>query len=181
MHVFDPESRDWNRAAIRAKTPTGPWVLIEWAKRQQGLILAPAISDQIEAITDLVGRRVVQRQASAGAALLFEHLIRDAGFEPEQLDVLPEIARTETDAAAAIASEKAEVAPGLEAAARQFRLGFLPTVQERFDLLIDRRAWFEPPLQMLMSFARSPRFADKAADLGGYDLTAAGTVHWNGP
>ena len=181
MHVFDPESRDWNRAAIRAKMPTGPWVLIEWAKRQQGLILAPAISDQIEAITDLVGRRVVQRQASAGAALLFEHLIRDAGFEPEQLDVLPEIARTETDAAAAIASEKAEVAPGLEAAARQFRLGFLPTVQERFDLLIDRRAWFEPPLQMLMSFARSPRFADKAADLGGYDLTAAGTVHWNGP
>lgn len=40
---------------------------------------------------------------------------------------------------------------------------------------------FEPPLQKLLSFARSPAAAAKAADLQGYDIAGLGTVHFNGP
>lgn len=181
LHVFDPVSGDWNLPAITRGQSPGPWVLIEWAKRQQGLILSPAIAGDIASVADLAGRRVVQRQPSAGAALLFDHLLDRAGLARDALDWLPEIARTETEAAAAVASDKADAAPGLEAAARQFRLDFLPTRLERFDLLVERRAWFEPPLQKLIAFTRTPTFADKARDLGGYDLADAGTVHWNGP
>ena len=46
--------------------------------------------------------------------------------------------------------------------ARQFRLDFVPLVRERYDLLIWRRAFFEPPLQRRWAFCRSAPFAAKA-------------------
>ncbi|MGH6944331.1 MAG: substrate-binding domain-containing protein, partial [Geminicoccaceae bacterium] len=67
------------------------------------------------------------------------------------------------------------------AMARQFRLDFVPLVRERYDLLVRRRAWFEPPLQRLAAFCRGARFAAKARDLGGYDVAGFGRVHYNGP
>ncbi len=65
--------------------------------------------------------------------------------------------------------------------ARQFRLGFVPVLRERFDLVVDRRAYFEPPLQALMAFARSAACVRKAAELGGYDLAGSLTVQFNAP
>jgi molybdate-binding protein len=65
--------------------------------------------------------------------------------------------------------------------ARQYNLDFLPLVSERYDLLIDRRAYFTAPVQALLAFAGRPAFADRAAALGGYDHSEAGTVRWLGP
>ena len=57
---------------------------------------------------------------------------------------------------------------------------FVPLVQERFDLLVDRKAWFEPPMQTLLAFCRSGAFRSKAEAMGGYDVSGLGTVHFNG-
>lgn len=65
--------------------------------------------------------------------------------------------------------------------AGQYRLGFLPLCTERYDLCIDRRSFFEPRWQRFEHFAQSPALADRAAMMGGYDLTSRGTVQWNGP
>ncbi|MEF8834087.1 MAG: substrate-binding domain-containing protein, partial [Halofilum sp. (in: g-proteobacteria)] len=70
---------------------------------------------------------------------------------------------------------------GIEAAAREAGLEFLPLANERFDLLVGRRDYFEPPFQALLATTRTRRFADRAATLGGYDLTGTGTVHYNAP
>ena len=177
MHVFEPEHEDWNRRHVMARAGAAPVVLVEWATRQQGLIVAPGLP--VASVADLAGRRVAQRQPSAGAGLLLAHLLQREGVG--DVAFLPELARTETEAAAAVASGKADAAPGLEAVARQFGLSFVPTMRERFDLLADRRAWFEPPMQTLLAFARSDAFTAKARDLGGYDVAGLGTVRWNAP
>jgi excisionase family DNA binding protein len=179
MHVFEAEEGDWNLGHARARAGHASVVLVEWAMRQQGLILAPAVSGAIRSVADLAGRRVARRQPSAGAGILLAHLLERAGVR--DVTFLPELARTETEAAAAVASGKADASPGLEAVARQFCLPFVPTVRERFDLLVDRRAWFEPPMQALLRFARGEAFAAKAHDLGGYDISGLGTVRWNAP
>jgi excisionase family DNA binding protein len=179
MHVFEAEGGDWNVGHARARAGHAPVVLVEWAMRQQGLILAPGLSEAIRSVAELAGRRVAQRQPSAGAGLLLAHLLERGGVR--DVTFLPELARTETEAAAAVASGKADAAPGLEAVARQFGLPFAPTMRERFDLLVDRRAWFEPPMQALLRFARGEEFAAKARDLGGYDTSGLGTVRWNAP
>lgn len=173
-----PEGNDWNVATVAAQGIQN-CVLITWATRQRGLIVDPGLADKIQSFADLRGRRMVLRQTGAGAAALLNQLLAAEGMVPGDLAPVAEVARTEHDAAAAVASGTAEAALGIAAMARQFKLGFVPILEERFDLLIDRWAYFTPQLQALLQFARSPEFAAKANSLGGYDLSTMGTVRWN--
>jgi hypothetical protein len=50
----------------------------------------------------------------------------------------------------------------------------VPLVRERFDLVMDRRHYFEPALQALIAFARTDLFAARALRMGGYDVAATG-------
>jgi hypothetical protein len=54
-------------------------------------------------------------------------------------------------------------------------------MKERYDLGVDRRAWFDPPMQALVAFCRSPAFAARAAALSGYDISGQFRVHYNSP
>lgn len=180
MHVFDPEAADWNLSVVAEHLRDAPVVLIEWARRQQGLLVAPDQADIIKDVADLAGKRIAMRQETAGAAVLFNHLVGQAGLSLTDLQIMPEVTRTETEAATVVAAGQADAAPGLEAVANQFGLAFVPTMQERFDLVVERRAWFEAPFQKLMEFARSDKLSVKAAELGGYDVSNLGRVIWNG-
>ena len=50
---------------------------------------------------------------------------------------------------------------------------------ERFDLVVRRREFFEPPFQRLLSFARTEAFRERAAAFGGYDIANIGAVIYN--
>ena len=173
------ESDGWNVRTVQSRCMAMPVVLVEWARRQRGLIVSNSVSGSVRGIPDLIGRRVVPRQAQAGAQALLLHLLNSAGIAPDQIDFTAP-ARSESDAVVMITEGKAEAAFGLQALADQFNLPFVPLVQERFDLLISRRAWFEPPMQKLLAFCRAPAFAQRASEMPGYDIGAFGTVHFNG-
>jgi molybdate-binding protein len=64
--------------------------------------------------------------------------------------------------------------------AAQHNLGFVPLIDEHFDLLVCRRAYFDQPMQRFVSFLSSTEFRTHAAALKGYDVSEAGTVRWNG-
>jgi molybdate-binding protein len=57
-------------------------------------------------------------------------------------------------------------------------LDFVPLRMEHFDLLMRQRDYFRPPLQALLNLLREPRFAERAQDLGGLDVSGAGRVRW---
>jgi molybdate-binding protein len=57
-------------------------------------------------------------------------------------------------------------------------LDFVPLTWERFDLALRQRDYFRPPLQALFKFLRAPTFRERAAELGGYDVSEAGEVRW---
>lgn len=177
MHV--PEADGWNLRTVAAHELRG-CVLIAWARRRRGLLLAGDGSG-IAGIGDLRGRRVVMRQPGAGGAAIFGNLMAEAGMKPGDVTPAAGLARTEADAAAAVASGEADAALGIEAMARQFGLRFVPLVDEQFDLLVDRRSYFTEPLQTLFGFLRTAGFAAKAERMGGYDVSAAGAVRWLSP
>ncbi len=180
LHIYETARDGWNIDHASRSAAAGSSILLEWAKRQQGLILSPEKTDGIRGVDDLRGHTVVLRQPTAGSRILFDHLLEKAGMTHADLKIAPATARTETDAATLVASGQADAALGLEAVARQFSLPFVPLVKERYDLLIDRRSYFEPPLQSLFAFCRSPAFTAKAEDMGGYDLAGHAGIHWNG-
>jgi excisionase family DNA binding protein len=157
-------------------------VLIEWAHRQQGLILPKGNPQGIGSLADLAGTGALlrPRQPEAGSRILFEALAAAAGLEPAAIRLDDTVARTETEAATAVADGQAEAAFGIAAAARRFGLDFVPLATERFDIAIGRRDYFEPPFQTLLAFTRSPGFAAQARSLGGYDIAGTGRVVFNG-
>jgi len=181
LHIFEPEAEDWNRGHLTQRLAERAVVLIEWARRRWGLLVATGREAEIGGLAALAGRRVALRQATAGGRILFDHLLRQAGLGHDALHVLPEAARTEAEAAAAVASGAADAAPGIEAMARQYGLGFVGLVTERYDIALERRFYFEPRWQRVVGFTRSPAFRAKAESFGGYDLSGHGTVRWNGP
>jgi excisionase family DNA binding protein len=173
------EDRRWNVPAVQARFAGQDVVLISWAARRRGLVLRPEDAGAIAGLADLAGRRLAVRQPESGTELLFGQLLSQAGLSRADIRQT-EPARSETDAVLAVAQGQAEATFGLEAAARPFGLHVVPLVEERFDLLVDRRAYFEPPMQALLDFARTPAFAEHAAALGGYDVAGLGRVLWNG-
>lgn len=179
IHLVEKSGKEWNLSRVEECFSSAAMVLMEWGKRQQGMILSPTLKN-VSSLGELKGKRIAQRQPSAGAHLLFNHIIEASGFAAKDFEILTEFSRTETDAAVAVASGAADAAPGLAAMAKQFNLGFMPTMLERYDLIVDRHAWFEPPIQTLLMFCSSEKFANKAIELGGYELSDHGKIHWNG-
>ena len=90
------------------------------------------------------------------------------------------VPRSEADAALAVLENKAEAAFGLASLAAQYRQPFIPLIEERFDLLVDRRAWFLPPMQTFLDFCRSKAFRARAAELAGYDISDFAKVRFVG-
>jgi len=178
LHVQDPETDGWNEPIVSARFPSEPAVLIEWAWRDRGPFDAPDQDGRIAGLGDLKGRRTVPRQAEAGRQRLFDRLLQEAGLSAADLIETPP-ARTESDAALAVMEGKADAAFGLRALAAQYRLGFVPIIRERYDLLVDRRAWFEPPWQGFLAFLRADAFAARLSELQGYDASDLGRVRLN--
>lgn len=176
LHIH--EAGGWNTGTVRARFSDDDCVLVEWAWRQRGLILHETLAEEVRGLSDLKGRVLAPRAAETGSQTLFETLRAEAGLRPDEIEHIAP-ARSEADAVLAVVDGKAEAAFGLKCLARRFRLAFVPLIDERFDLLASRRAWFDPPFQALLSFCRGPDFAGKAAELGGYDVSGFGTVHFN--
>ena len=181
LHVYEPDVEDWNREHVARAMPGAPVVLLEWAWRTQGLVVPPGNPKGIERLGDLAGLTLIPRQQQSGSHLLLDHLLRAAGVERRQLQLLAPPARSEADVALAVADGKADAGLAVETVARQFRLGFVPLFRERYDLAAWRREVFERPLQHLLAFGRSAAFARRAEELGGYDTSGLGTVRHNGP
>lgn len=184
LHVPEPPAADpatwqWNAATAAAALAGQGWVLIEWAWRDQGLMLPPGNPKCITGVADLSGLRLVGRQAGAGSRLVFDRLAGAAGLDPAAIVATDPPARSETDVALAVATGVADAGFGIGAVARSFRLDFLPLARERYDLAIGRRDYFDPPWQRLMALTRTAGFAGQAARLGGYDVTGTGGVRGN--
>ncbi|MDZ7749504.1 MAG: helix-turn-helix transcriptional regulator [Halofilum sp. (in: g-proteobacteria)] len=183
LHVPAPGDGGYNVDAVRRATRDRDLVLIEWARRRQGLMLAPGNPLGIGGLADVArtDARVIDRQPGAGSRLLLERLLADAGIEREQLALVEEPAVNENDVAREVHAGHADTGVGIESAALEAGLDFVPLGEERFDLLVGRREYFEPAFQSLLALTRTRRFAERARTLGGYDVSATGTVRYNAP
>jgi putative molybdopterin biosynthesis protein len=181
LHLIDPASGEYDAGILAKSLPGLDFVVIEWARRQQGLIVAPGNPAGIASIADLRKRgiKVATRQEGSGSALLFSKLVADTGLRVEDFKVTGRPVSSETDIAVAVREGKADAGLAIEAVAREQGLDFVPLQWERFDLVVRRIEYFEPALQRLFAFTRTEPFRDRAASLGGYDVANTGAVVFN--
>lgn len=177
LHIHDAATGAWNVPPVSKAAAQRNAVLIRFATRARGLVLRPG-GPAPKGLADLAGCRVVPRQAGSGTDTLFRHRAARDGLDLATLE-LAEVARTEDEAVERVRRGEADATFGLESVARGYGLDFVPVIEEEFALLVDRKAWFDEPLQVLLAFCRSDAFTTRAAAYGGYDTGGLGTVLWN--
>ncbi|MEO0729634.1 MAG: helix-turn-helix transcriptional regulator [Pseudomonadota bacterium] len=186
LHLYDANLEAWNTATQLGPLASAPFVLMEWAKRSRGIVSRLDQKPAIASLDGITGLRRARRQPGAGAEVLLDALVKTGPPDRRRRtkrddDVSPVVVRTETDAALAVLDGRADVAFGLETHARQMGLAFVPVINERFDLLVERRAWFEPSWQTFLKFCSSDAFRAQARTHPGYDCASLGAIHFNGP
>ena len=179
LHIHDPATDDWNVPVVAAQHADQAAVLVAWAVRRRGLVVREPDRAAIRSLSDLRQRCLAPRQSESGTQVLFEHLCAEDGIPLDEIGTTA-TARSEGDAVLAVVQGMADAAFGLEVLARRYGLAFQPVIEERFDLLVDRRAWFEPPMQRLLDFCRSGEFRARSTEFAGYDISDLGRVRWNG-
>ncbi len=124
--------------ALKSLLKPGRHKLIASHRRMQGLIVAHGNPHEVLGLQDLVRPklRFVNRQPGSGTRLLTEYLLHEAGLDAEGIGGFHGPCEdTHGAVAAAVASGVADVGVGIEAAAVQFNLHFVPLAEEDYYLV----------------------------------------------
>jgi putative molybdopterin biosynthesis protein len=178
LHGLEGDDEAANIAAVADAPGLHDAVVIAFARREQGILVAPGNPRGLSDIASLVERRarVAQRPAGAGAQLLLLALLGQAGVAPDALALVKPVCPTGSDIAQAVQAGRADCGIATRSVALAAGLDFLTLTWERFDLVLRQRDYFLPGPQKLLAFARSPMLRERAAELRGYDVEGIGEV-----
>ncbi len=153
--------------------------VIRLARREQGILVAPGnplgLSDMASIATSRA--RMAQRPAGAGAQLLLLALLARAGIALDDLSVGKPAFPTGPDIARAD-PPRSRIDCGI-ATRSAWRVGRARFPAARLGTLRPRAAaarLFRGRPQALFNFVRLSVLRDRAAELGGYDVSDAGVV-----
>lgn len=179
-HLLDEETGTYNVSYIKKLMPDRNMVLVNLVYREQGLIVAKGNPLHINGLEDLAreGIKFVNRQRGAGTRVLLDYKLKQLAIEPEQIHGYQHEEYTHMAVASAVATGAADAGLGIRAAAKALDLGFIPVVEERYDLCIPAEYWDTPVIQRILHVMARPEFKTHVADLGGYDLRDCGKVMW---
>jgi molybdate-binding protein len=177
---LDDIEADANVDVLRNHNKLQDAVMIAFCRREQGFLVAAGNPLKLGSIEDVRKKRarIAVRPKGAGGQLLLLALLHRADIALEQLASIAPVCPTGPDIAQAIRAGRADTGIATRGVANAAGLDFVPIVWEPFDLVMRQRDYFRPPLQSLQKFFNSPDFTTRGRELGGYDLSAAGTVRF---
>jgi putative molybdopterin biosynthesis protein len=178
LHRLDGDDDAANVEAVAHAPGLHDAVLIAFAKREQGLVVAAGNPLKLSDIASVAAKRarLALRPQGAGAQLLLLSLVAHAGLALDALATVKPIAPTGPDIAQAVRAGRADCGIATRSVAQAAGLGFVPLTWERFDLAMRQRDYFLPGLQALAKFLRTEAFHARGRELTGYDTAEAGEV-----
>ena len=156
----------------------GQHKLIGFATRTQGLFVAPGNPLAVQTLADLKrpAMRFVNRQRGTGTRVVLDELLAEARIAPEHIESFERFEPSHRAAAEAVASGSADVAFGIEAAARAKGLGFVALREERYFLVTLASHLAHPHVQTLLAALAAPEWQDSLQGLPGYSASQSGEV-----
>jgi putative molybdopterin biosynthesis protein len=179
FHDFDDLDKDANVAIISEEPTLYDAVLMNFCSREQGVIVAKGNPLGLGKVTDIAYKkaRLAVRPNGAGAQQLLVALLRQADLAERDLYIAL-VAPTGPDIAQAIRAGHADCGVATRAIATGADLDFIPLVTERFDILMRQRDSYRGPLATFAKLLRAPELAERASELGGLDVSEAGSIRW---
>jgi putative molybdopterin biosynthesis protein len=162
--------------ALRPLLKPGMHKLIACSQRMQGLMVRKEHAAQVRTFPDVLRQRLrfVNRQAGSGTRMLVDHLMDEHSVAPASLPgYLEHIEHTHVAVALCIASGVVDAGIGVEAAALQFGLHFVPLVEESYFLACLDSNVEHAAVQRLREVLAGPGWREILANLPGYQPAAA--------
>ena len=181
FHTQDlPDSKSVAAQTYRSLLKPGLHKLIGFAHRTQGLIVAKDNPLRITGLADLrrAALRYVNRAEGTGTRVLLGELLAQAGVNPSDVIGYDSQEPSHTAVAQAIASNAADAGLGIEAAAIEKGLGFVPLVKERYHLVCLKSELASPSVAALIRELQGRDWQDTLGQLPGYsgDQAQSGQV-----
>lgn len=178
FHVPEPVS------GTDAYGPYRPWLrvrslkLVRFATRRQGLMVARGNPKRIRGLADLASGKVrfMNRQPGSGTRLMLDHLLAVAGIPSSRITGYQTEEFTHAAVAATIASGMVDAGFGIEAAARQQGLDFVPLAGERYYLAMRAATLARPAAQTLLAALRATAYQKRIRALPGYGVNGMGEI-----
>jgi len=172
-HLLD-ESGDYNTSYVHHLFPDRAVEMITLAYRTQGLLLAQGNPKGIHSIMDLTRADVkfINRNPGSGTRLWLDREIQRLGLSGDRIRGYAHSVHTHSESALAIQAGKADAALGIQAAAHQHSLDFIPLFEERYDLIIpDEQVKLVHPL---LDTLQTATFRKQLTALTGYNTAHSG-------
>lgn len=177
-HLYDGDTNEYNVPYIRRILCGHRYVVINMLSRWAGFYVLAGNPKQMKAWSDFTkpGIRMVNREKGSGARTLIEEQFRLAkiagsdviGYEREESNHLA--------VAGVVARREADVGVGIEKAASLVGVEFVPTIRERYDLVLLKNKDNEQLIQAVLDVLGSRPFQKELEAVGGYDLSQTGKI-----
>lgn len=156
----------------------GDHKLMGFARRSQGLIVAPGNPLRLQSLADVAARnaRFTNRALGSGTRLLLDELLAHEAIAPERIRGYEHVEPSHTAVAQAIASGAADAGLGIEAAARSRGLDFVPLVQEHYFLVCLKDVLEQPATRALRELLAGDAWQAALRALPGYEPWRSGEV-----
>ena len=150
--------------------------LIAYSRRMQGVMVRREHAEVVRTFPDVArnGLRFANRQPGSGTRMLVDHLLHEHSIPEAQLrGYYDHVEHTHVAVALCVASGVVDAAIGVEAAALQLGLHFVPLIEENYFLACLNTNVGHPGIQRLQAVLAGPGWQKILAGLPGYQPPAA--------
>jgi putative molybdopterin biosynthesis protein len=175
-HLLDEKTGVYNVSYLHEIFPPESMALIMAVGRTQGLMVPKGNPRDIHDVSDIPGKRFVNRQRGAGTRLFLDYRLKKAGLGPGDIQGYDREVSTHMAVAAAVQSGSADTGMGVSSAAKALGLDFIPLGDEEYDFALFRSTLNLPMIQALLDVLKSEAFHKRLAELGGYTWKRCGEV-----
>ena len=152
--------------------------IIGFSQRTQGLMLAPGNPLALYTLADVAHARArfANRALGSGTRVVLDELLDLATLTSADLAGYERTEPSHMAVAQAVASGQCDAGLGIEAAAQQAGLDYVPLVNERYHLVCLKSALTQPGVVNLLQLLQTPDWQTTVAAIAGYAPDQSGKV-----
>lgn len=183
IHLLDPATKEYNLPFIKQLFIHERITVMRFASREQGLIVAKGNPKNIQGFQDLTRDNIVfvNRQKGSGTRFLLDYYLAEERINPTAIAGYSNEEWTHLSTASLISGGKADVALGIQSAADQLGLDFIPLMKEQFDLVFRFTEQTKTALEQLLDLLEFTSFKGSLQNKAGYDVSDFGKIIYEHP
>ncbi len=179
VHLWDPETNQYNIPYVKRLLPGIPSVLVHLASRYQGFYVAKGNPKNIQGWEDLKRNdiTIINREKGSGTRILLDGHLKRLDVTGSRIPGYHRESTSHLAIASTVARGGADLGLGNEKSALQVSgIDFIPLQAEQLDIVFRMEDMNRPEFKAIINVINSSEFKQELLGLGGYELARIGDI-----